>query len=43
MRWVKRSPRGEVRSTRAPGSAARAASMAATSGSGFITIPAPPP
>ena len=38
-----RSPRGLVSTTQAPGSLARAASMASVSGSGFITIPAPPP
>ena len=35
------TPRGLISTTRAPGSRARAASMAAVSGSGFITIPAP--
>jgi len=41
--WSKRTPRGLVSTTVAPGSRPRAASMASTSGSGFITIPAPPP
>src|SRR5438132_243850 len=41
--WSNRLPCGERRTTRAVGSRRRAASIAATRGSGFITIPAPPP
>ena len=40
---VSRAPRGLVSTTLAPGSRSRAASMASVSGSGFITIPPPPP
>ncbi len=41
--WSSRAPLGLVSTTVAPGIRPRAASMAANSGSGFITIPAPPP